>query len=193
MDELSDTWDYRTKCCSGVGDTDKPKYMLVGMCGGRLGCIQTGVPFTKDGSGRLLIRVLKELGYTQSYERDEKPVYNNIYVTNLVKGVILENGGNNRIPTDMEIEFWKEDFLAEFGKVNAQKIVAIGHLVESHLEKMIDFFHHCEFCEDNSKGSRLLFLKHPSYYLRHGALGKSKPAWTEMLAEYKDILGVNIG
>ena len=83
---MIDKRNYKDKICDGIGDKDHPKYMLVGMCGGRLGCIQTGVPFTRDGSGKLLIRTLNELGYTKDYEWNENPQYDNLYVTNLVKG-----------------------------------------------------------------------------------------------------------
>lgn len=173
---------YKDKICDGIGDKNSPKYMLVGMCGGRLGCIQTGVPFTRDGSGRLLIRVLNELGYTDSFERDEKPVYRNMFVTNLVKGVILGDCGNNRVPTTEEIDYWRQAFYNEVAEVKPRQLVAIGRTVFEALNGIVD----------TSQGKYpLLFVRHPSYYLRNGALGKSRPAWFEMLKEYTMVLGRN--
>ena len=169
--------DYTTKCCDGVGDKNSPKYMLVGISGGRLGCIQTGVPFTKDASGKLLIRVLHELGYTHSLEWDENPVYNNIYVTNIVKGIILDRDGNNRIPLTNEINYWIPMFKREIKEIKADKMVAVGRIV---LETFNDI------------GIRhSLLLRHPSYYARSGALGKSRASWSEMLTEYTEVLGIN--
>ncbi len=186
---MKDLRDYKTKICDGIGDKDHPKYMLVGMCGGRLGCIQTGVPFTRDGSGKLLIRVLNELGYTKDYEWNENPQYKNIYVTNLVKGVILGTDGNNRAPTDDEIQYWMKSFIEEIVEVNPEHVVAIGHVVESAIEKVI---HNCTFCEGETfTNYEVLFVKHPSYYLRNGALGKANNAWKSMLDEYTKILGKN--
>lgn len=173
--------DYKTKICDGIGDRDSPKHMLVGMCGGRLGCIQTGVPFTRDGSGRLLIRVLKELGYTSSFERDEKPEYHNVYVTNLVKGVILNECGNNRVPNETEIEYWLPSFLNEVNFVKPKHTVAIGSVVFSTLLRV----------DSGDIHPPLLSVRHPSYYLRNGALGKANQAWKDMLEEYKNILGYN--
>ncbi len=170
--------DYKTKCCEGIGDKNGPKYMLVGISGGRLGCILTGVPFTRDASGRLLIRVLKELGYTKSLEWDEKPVYTNVYVTNLVKGVILDCYGNNRKPDSIEIEYWIPEFKKEVAKVKPKQIVAVGKVVLETLEKT-DI--KCD-----------LIVKHPSYYARNGALGKSRPSWGNMLSEYALVLGLNM-
>ncbi len=175
---MKDNRDYTNKICSGIGDKNHPRYMLVGMCGGRLGCIQTGVPFTRDGSGKLLIRVLNELGYTKDYEWNEQPKYNNIYVTNLVKGVILGDDGNNRTPTYDEIQYWMEAFLNEIKEVNPRYVVAIGHIVEKAISPRVN-------------NAMMLFLKHPSYYLRHGALGKARGAWSQMLNEYTKILGKN--
>lgn len=169
--------DYTTKCCEGVGDKNNPKYMLVGISGGRLGCIQTGVPFTRDASGKLLIRVLHELGYTYNLEWDEKPIYSNIYVTNLVKGVILDQDGNNRTPYESEINYWVPMFKKEVQEVKPEKMVAIGRIV-------LETFR-------NIGIKHSLSLKHPSYYARNGALGKSRAAWSEMLTEYTSVLGLN--
>ncbi len=175
---MIDTRNYKDKICDGIGDKNSPRYMLVGMCGGRLGCIQTGVPFTRDGSGKLLIRVLNELGYTKDYEWNENPQYHNIYVTNLVKGVILGDDGNNRAPTYDEIQYWTEAFINEIKEVNPRYVVAIGHVVETAISPRVD-------------NAILLFLKHPSYYLRNGALGKANNAWAKMLEEYTKVLGEN--
>ena len=177
---MLDNRTYKDKICDGVGDKNGPKYMLVGMCGGRLGCIQTGVPFTRDGSGRLLIRVLNELGYTESFERDENPIYHKVYVTNLVKGVILDPFGNNREPNDIEIDYWRNHFLNEIADVRPRQVVAIGHLVYDAIKRMIDF----------GQGKHpLLLVRHPSYFLRNGALGKSTYGWEQMLNEYRNVLG----
>lgn len=181
---MKDSRDYKTKICDGIGDKESPKYMLVGMCGGRLGCIQTGIPFTRDGSGKLLIRVLNELGYTKDYEWNESPVYNNVFVTNIVKGVILKEDGNNRVPTYEEIVYWKNTFIDEIILVKPKVIVAIGRIVYNHINTFVTI---------GGNNPKVLFVRHPSYYLRNGALGKSTEAWNMMVNEYTNVLGPNGG
>ncbi len=173
--------DYKDRCCNGIGDKNQPKYMIVGMCGGRLGCIRTGIPFTKDGSGKLFIRAMKELGFTKSNEWDLDPVYENVYVTNLVKGTILADDGFNRNPTDSEIAYWWSEFIDEVVTIKPEHIVAVGNLVYGYLKDSHKF----------SDIHDIWHIKHPSYYLRHGALGKARPAWNEMLEEYTLVIGVN--
>lgn len=169
---------YKIPICTGVGETKNPKYMLVGYYGGRLGCQKTGVPFTKDGSGKLFIRAMRSLGYTTAFDTDEAPWYKTVYVTNLVKSKCITEDGLNRDPNNDELHYWLGQFNLEHKRVAPHKVVAIGNVVYETL-----LF----------GGYRdMLKIKHPSYYLRNGALRGSSNAWTNMLDEYTKVLGKNI-
>lgn len=171
--------DYKLQVSFGYG-IFKPQYMLVGISGGRLGCIETGVPFTKDMSGRLLQRALRRLGFAHTDEHSIKPVLDRIYLTNLVKGKILDSTGLNRAPNNMEIRYWMQDFRDEVEKVQPKIVVAMGSVVYDYLkdEEFID---------------NLYKLKHPAWYGRMGALNEDSQAWEDMLEEYKSVLGELVG
>ncbi len=170
--------DYKKPVSFGYG-VQNPKYMLVGISGGRLGCIQTGVPFTKDMSGRLFQRVMNRLGYSRTDEFSEKPEYDNIYVTNLVKGVVLTTDGNNRAPSNKEIRYWMSDMLDEIDRrIKPKFVIALGSVVYDYLK-------------DETFSAMLLKLKHPAWYGRMGALNEASIAWHDMVAEYTEVLGKN--
>lgn len=175
--------DYKLPACEGYGMFE-PKYMFIGISGGRLGCLDTGVPFTKDMSGRLFQRAMYRLGYSSTGdETTVKPVYSGIYVTNLVKGKILDSKGLNRAPKNHEIRYWMGDLLDEIVLVKPQKIVAVGSVVYDYLKD--------ETWGDGLYDATLLKVKHPSWYGRKGALKNNSQAWIDMLEEYRYVLGEN--
>jgi len=154
------------EACQGYGQAPA-EFMFVDISAGRLGALKTKVPLTKDASGRLFQRALKELGLSESDEFSENPVIKNCYVTNLVKGRCLTPTGKNRLPTLKEIEYWWPSFVDEVIKVNPRRILALGDLVwETMYRKW-----HVEMLH------RVVRVKHPRWYASHGALksGLNKP------------------
>jgi uracil-DNA glycosylase family 4 len=174
MQKFGNKQAYKIRSCEGYGELS-PKIMLVGISAGKLGALQTGVPFTKDGSGRLMQRVLKELGYSKSDEFSLKPELKRCWITNLVKGRLLDEKGNNRLPTQREIDFWWDDFCKEVDKVQPERIIAVGKLVFKELE---------------GKFKNVTFVMHPRWYFSHGAINKETEGWKQMLYDYKQVIEI---
>jgi len=164
---------YKTLSCQGYGQIHC-RFMFVGISAGKLGALQTNVPFTKDSSGRLLQRVLGELLLSNSDEFSLKPELVNCWITNLVKGRILDEKGNNRLPNKKEIEWWKPYFADEYNYVKPFRVVALGKLVYEEL--LGDVVTH------------MSFLNHPRWYASHGAINKDTKAWKQMASDYKKVL-----
>jgi uracil-DNA glycosylase family 4 len=160
--------------CEGWGQ--KPAtYMFVGISAGRLGALLTKVPFTKDASGRLFQRCLHLLGLNgSSDELCETPPLRNCYVTNLVKGRCLGRDGLNRLPTEEEVAYWWPHFQWELKLVQPYKLLSLGTFVKEHLQQ---------------RGVDSIYLRHPRWYQAHGGLNPLKPAFTEMLLDYRKGLG----
>lgn len=89
--------------------------MFVGLAPGRLGADRTGVPFTRDASGRLFRRALATLGVD---ERD-------VFITNVVK-CNPNDGARNLPPTHDEIERCLPYLRREVASVRPVRIVALG-------------------------------------------------------------------
>lgn len=160
--------------CDGYGCVPA-RFMFVGLSAGKLGALITRVPFTKDGSGRLLQRTLGVLGFSKSNEFSIKPELNDVYITNLAKGRYLDKKGNNRLPTKDEIYDWYPFLENEIAKVKPFAIIALGKLVYEVL---------------NDAYPNVISAKHPRWYYSHGAV-KADGVWSQiMIREYGDILGV---
>lgn len=168
---------YKILSCQGYGQI-QCKFMFVGISAGKLGALKTNVPFTKDSSGRLLQRVLGELGFSKSDEFSLQPKLNDCWITNLVKGKILDESGNNRLPNYKEISYWWQDFVSEVEKVSPNYIIALGDLVFKTINTTTSFH----------LTHNLKKMKHPRWYASHGAINKNKSAWKEMLSDYKKVL-----
>lgn len=164
---------YQIRSCEGYG-TLLPKIMLVGISAGKLGALQTGVPFTKDSSGRLMQRVLRYLGYSESDEKSLEPKLKQCWITNLVKGRLLDKKGNNRLPTKEEINYWWDDFCKEVNQVQPEKIIAVGKLVFRELEGQFP---------------NVSFVNHPRWYASHGAINYKSVYWQIMINDYRKVLG----
>ena len=161
--------------CLVMGYGEVPaKIMFIGINGGRLGALQTGVPFTQDKSGILFQRMLGYLGYSKSSEISIAPVLTGVYVTNLVKDAYLNSDGTNRVPTWEEKEDWWDYLKAEIEMVKPKIIIALGRDVATFLAM---------------KCVKYTYLKHPSYYARNGGTSKASLAWDEMLSEYRAVIG----
>jgi len=167
------------RACEGYGAIPA-KFMFVGISAGKLGALQTRIPFTKDSSGRLFQRCLGRLGLSETDEFALKPVLRDSYVTNLVKGRILDDSGNNRLPTLKEIEFWWDAMQSEILGVNPQRTLAMSDLVWQVFERRLslDTLH------------LVRQVKHPRWYASHGALAKDNSYFEDMVKEYRDALGL---
>ena len=152
--------------------------MFVGISAGKLGVLKTSVPFTKDSSGRLLQRCLGKLGWSESDEFSERPVLKDCWITNIVKGRILDEKGNNRLPTLKEIEYWWPTFDREIQTVNPERILALGDVVWNTLHRKLRF----EYL------NRTVQAKHPRWYASHGAIKDDSPAFKSMLTDYATLL-----
>ena len=154
--------------CDGYGCIPAD-FMFVGISAGRLGALQSKVPFTKDASGRLLQRCLGELGLSKNDEFSQAPQLVNCFITNLVKGRCLTPEGLNRLPTMKEYLFWTQTFINEVEKVKPVKILCLGADVYTSVR-----FRYPQLARK---------LKHPRWYQAHGALSNQK-AFRTMVFDY---------
>lgn len=160
--------------CDGYGDVPA-KYMFVGLSAGKLGALITKVPFTKDGSGRLLQRTLGSLGFSQSDEFSIKPRLNQVYITNLAKGRYVDDKGNNRLPTNDEVYDWFPYLEHEISIVKPLAIITLGKLVFDSIHDNYD---------------NVIYAKHPRWYFSHGGVKQGSKASTQMLKDYGELLGL---
>ncbi len=167
--------------CEGYGS--KPaRVMFVGISAGQRGALISKVPLTRDNSGRLFQRCLKDLGLSESDERSERPVLKDCYVTNLVKGACLYKDGRNRPPTNEELVYWYPRFLEEYDQVKPRRLVALGHLVE---EEIWNGWPHRDIDGLTELRAILHFVKHPRWYVMHGALAPApNKSFLDMVREY---------
>lgn len=178
---------FKTEACKGYGS--KPaKIMLVGISAGKLGALQTEVPFTKDMSGRLFQRALFQIGLSKTAdEKTLKPELVNCYVTNLVKGRILNDKGNNRLPTPSEIAYWIPVLQKEIDEVNPKVIIALGDLVWKAMT-----YHNSRGELTFNIGTYLRKGTHPRAYGSRGAIStvspKGKAAFEKMVREYRGLI-----
>lgn len=170
---------YQVKSCEGFGVKDC-RFMFVGISAGKLGALKTNVPFTKDGSGRMLQRTLKALGLSKSDEFSLKPELVDCWITNLVKGRILDDKGNNRLPNQIEINYWWNDFVNEFETVNPKTIVAVGKLVYDMIRNNMSY--HIQ------KDVRVVM--HPRWYFSHGGIKDGSKASLQMIQDYRKVLDI---
>jgi uracil-DNA glycosylase family 4 len=155
--------------------------MFVGISAGRRGALLSKVPLTKDASGRIFQRALKELGLSESDEFSEAPKLKDCYVTNLVKGRCLTPEGNNRLPVLKEIEFWWPRFLEELSTVKPDRILALGDLVADTLGRKLSL----------DQLRRVSKVKHPRFYASQGALSHQlTKAFLDMTFAYRLAIGV---
>ncbi len=163
--------------CDGYGSVPA-KFMFVGISAGRLGALVSKVPLTRDASGRLFQRCLKQLGLSESEESCEAPILKDAYVTNLVKGRCLTEKGLNRLPTDKEVAFWWPRMASEIAMVQPDRIIALGDFVARRLER--------KGVRPSGLGGRLYWAYHPRWYASHGALRNGSPAFAKMVADYRE-------
>ena len=149
----------RTRVC-GVGSAGVD-CMIIGEVPSRLGGDITGVPFTKDRSGKLLREMLREVGLDDD----------DVYITNIVKCNMRDAKGCNRPPNATEIENCRPFYRQEIELVSPKVIVTLGGLATQELlgtkidkmEEMVDrpFYN----------GESIVFpMYHPGYVARRAKL-----------------------
>jgi uracil-DNA glycosylase len=173
--------------------------MFVGISAGRRGALISKVPLTRDASGRIFQRCLKELGLSETGEFSEKPVLRDAYITNLVKGRCIGMKGLNRLPTSIEVDYWFPRFLDEYLKVKPKIVVALGEFVFREASLRIpDIGPRSLEWEDRCRkagvepwlGAKLMRVRHPRYFQSRGALaGPLSKAFLDMTLEYRLALG----
>lgn len=134
-------------------------FFLIGEAPGRLGADVTGVPFTRDRTGRFLRQVLRQAGLEPTA----------CYITNLVK-CNPRSRGKNRRPTAQEIEKCERFWRAELHIVRPKIIVPLGKLATEHVlgrpGLSISRWHRRCSC---AGGFVVVPFFHPSYVVnRHG-------------------------
>ena len=159
--------------CEGYGCIPAD-FMFVGISAGRLGALQTKVPFTKDASGRLLQRCLYQLSLSETGDEFSlQPVLVNCYITNFVKGRCLTDEGLNRLPTLKEFLFWAPTFANEVERVKPKQILCLS----SQVFNLVRFRY----------PSLAKQLKHPRWYQSHGALSNHQ-AFAKMVEDYGKVI-----
>jgi len=126
----------------GYGNLNSP-IVFIGEAPGKNGCGTTGIPFTRDKSGRFYNRCLNLLNLKLE----------DIYTTNIVKCCPL----NNRKPTIEEVKNCYPFLYREIQIIKPALIVALGRTAEwaiKNLKPKIKIPHR--------------FLYHPAYILRIG-------------------------
>lgn len=114
----------RHRVVNGYGEVPA-QVMFVGEAPGRLGADVTGVPFTRDRSGRRLQALLIHLGLSlETDPASERPRLQRCYLTNAVRC----NPPNNRRPNAREIAACQPYLIQEIAAVRPLILVPVGLL-----------------------------------------------------------------
>jgi len=154
----------RNRAVKGIG-SQNAKIMIIGLAPGRYGADLTGIPFSRDPSGRLLDEMLVAAGLSR--ERD-------VFITNLVKCNPKDNLGRNRQPSKIEILNCQSFLKREMELLKPKIIVPLGRpaseiILDKKIQNMKEF--HGRVI---SKNGRIIFpFIHPGYVIR-GAYNKDK-------------------
>ena len=109
----------REQVVHGYGDVGA-EFVVVGEAPAA-GADRTGVPFTGEGGGRRLQRVLGDLGLSRSPPTADEPDLRNVFLTNLTRCHHPE-----RPPTDQEVRECDAYLTAELRMINPELIVPVG-------------------------------------------------------------------
>ena len=162
----------RRRAIPGYGDVHA-KTMFVGLCPGRNGADLTGIPFTRDSSGRIFQAIMRELGFLVG-ECLEKPLINNAYVTNVVKCCPRDGFGRNRTPTQDEISACSKYLQLEIDLIRPNFIVTLGRVAtECVLERRITKLSDVHLNPIKCKYATVIPSYHPSFVAR-GAYSRKR-------------------
>lgn len=115
-------WEYWAKPVPGFGDP-KARVLILGLAPGAHGSNRTGRPFTGDGSGHFLYRVLYRAGFASqptATHRDDGLTLHDAYITAAVHCVPPQNK-----PTPEEIARCSTFLDREFAELRAVKVVVV--------------------------------------------------------------------
>ena len=113
----------RRRIVHGYGDSNAG-FLFIGEAPGAKGADMTGVPFTRDRSGKRLQCLLIRLGLSQETDEGcESPRLMNCYVTNLIRC----NPPGNRNPKRDEIENCQPYLEEEIRQVRPKVVIPIGN------------------------------------------------------------------
>jgi uracil-DNA glycosylase len=119
-------WEYWAKPVPSFGDPET-RMLIVGLAPGAHGSNRTGRPFTGDGSGATLYRVLYRAGFAsqpESRTRDDELRLTDAYITAAVR---CAPPGNK--PTPQEIRTCRRYFERELSLLsNVRVVVALGKI-----------------------------------------------------------------
>jgi uracil-DNA glycosylase family 4 len=119
-------WEYWAKPVAGFGDA-QAQVLILGLAPGAHGSNRTGRPFTGDGSGHFLYRVLHDAGFASqptSTHRDDGLTLLDAYITAAVRCVPPQNK-----PTPDEIAACAPFLDREFAALaNVRVVVALGKI-----------------------------------------------------------------
>lgn len=135
----------------------EPLVFFLGEAPGRRGADQTGIPFTRDRSGKILRKMIEEIELSSE----------EIYFSNVVKCNPRNEQGRNRRPSNKEIANCREYLLVELNAVRAKVIVPLGEIASrGFLGKKVSMkainakiFNHANF-------GYIFPLFHPGYIVR---------------------------
>jgi len=163
-------WEYWAKPVPGFGDPHA-QVLILGLAPGAHGSNRTGRPFTGDGSGHFLYRVLHKAGFASqptATHRDDGLELRNAYITAAVRCAPPQNK-----PTPQEIARCAPFLDREFSALPEVKVVvALGKIAfDAYLNylkrsKMLEkktgmvFSHGAEYALPD--GTKLLCAYHPS-------------------------------
>lgn len=160
----------RNKIVNGYGDLNA-QVIFIGEAPGRLGADITGIPFTRDKSGKILQRMLHMIGMKESHEESDSPVLKNAYITNIIRCNPRNADNNNGTPDHIEISNCASYLEQEIKIINPFMLVPLG-LTASKVFLGNSFTGKC-FGYIFSDGNRCLFpLWHPSFIARGGGSNK---------------------
>jgi len=119
-------WDYWARPVPGFGDP-QARVLILGLAPGAHGSNRTGRPFTGDGSGHFLYRVLHQAGFASqptATHRDDGLTLRDAYITAAVRCVPPQNK-----PTPKEISCCAQFLDREFQLLSDVKlVVALGKI-----------------------------------------------------------------
>ena len=119
-------WDYWARPVPGFGDP-QARVLILGLAPGAHGSNRTGRPFTGDGSGHFLYRVLHQAGFASqptATHRDDGLTLRDAYITAAVRCVPPQNK-----PTPKEISCCAQFLDREFELLGDVKlVVALGKI-----------------------------------------------------------------
>lgn len=152
----------RNKVVPGYGNYNS-SVMFVGLAPGRNGADITGVPFTRDRSGRLFQEMLTAVNISSG-----------VYITNLVKCNPKDSFNRNRTPLKDEIKNCIDYLCEEIAIIEPKVIVCLGKIVtEVLVGSTVKNFLGIHM--NPSKIGEIWYIPfiHPAYVIR-GAYNKSK-------------------